>query len=464
MEDKQKTIKPEKPGGFLDFLPAEYIARDKIIKTAKKVFSSFGFDPVETPKIEFYKTLSGEKSDTGKQIFQIRSEKENEPLALIFDHTVPLARIVAENPYNTKTDKGIELPWKRMAFGPVFRGESPQSGRYCQLYQIDADIVGSSSDLADTELIALIYKTFSKLKIENFVIKINNRKILNGLADIADIKDRESVTKENITKEILRILDKINKIGTEEVLKKLQEKPKKENPLAPGLSEQTIKEVKKYLSLKGDNHQLLDECGKIFKNSGIAQEGIKELTKIIKLLKSFNVPEEFVKIDFSIARGLDYYTGPVMETFLLDAPEFGSVASGGRYNNLLTRFTGKELPATGVSIGIDRLFAALKKLELINTKKNTLTDVMVLRLLKNRDEEYLKIADTIRKKGYNCEISLLKDTTFKNQFNFAIRKGIKYIIICGEEEFKKGTVQIKNTKTREQKEIKQEEIGNFFEK
>ncbi len=217
----KKIINPERPGGFRDFLPAEYLAREEMMDKIEKTFKLFGFNPIETPEVEFLKTLSGEESDTGKNIFHIKGRDENETLALRFDHTVPLARILASNPYNPKSKSGIKLPWKRMVRGVVFRGETPQNGRYRQFYQMDADIAGTSSMLADAEIINLMYRSLKELGLKNFVIKINNRKILNGLAELTEIKDK----KENTIKEMFRILDKLDKIGIEKVLKELKGAP-----------------------------------------------------------------------------------------------------------------------------------------------------------------------------------------------------------------------------------------------
>ncbi len=196
----------------------------------------------------------------------------------------------------------------------------------------------------------------------------------------------------------------------------------------------------------------------------MAEEGIDELRQILNYIAGMGIPSQAVDIDFSIARGLDYYTGAVMETILLDAPEFGSVFGGGRYNGLVSRFTGAELPATGSSIGVDRLFAALRHLEAIDCSEQTVTEVMVLRLEKDRDSDYLQIAADLRDMGMNAEVCLADDTTFKSQFNFAISRGMKFVIICGGNEFEKQTVQVKNLQTREQEEIPRNELINYFKK
>jgi histidyl-tRNA synthetase len=457
-------VKPEKPGGFLDFLPADYLARQKMLRTIEKIFASYGFDPIETPYVEFLETLSGEESETGKNIFTLNSSHDEKILALRFDHTVPFARLISANPYDAKKRTGIRLPWSRMTVGPVFRSDKPQAGRYRQFYQFDADTAGTSSMLADAQIIAIMYKAMLGLGVKNFVIKINNRKILNGLAQIAGIANRGKASADDITKEMMRILDKIDKIGIDEALKQLQEKPDNEFSCQPNLSERAINKIKEYLELKGDNKSLLIQCQEVFKGIEISQEGIRELQEILDYLKVINIPEKFVEVNFSIARGLDYYTGPVMETVLLDAPDFGSVFSGGRFDGLVSRFTGSDLPAVGASIGVDRLFAALDSLGLIDRAKTTVTEVMVLRLVPNQDKVYLQIANNLRDLGFNTEICFSDDTTFKSQFNFAISRGVNFVVICGQEELHSGTVKIKNLEIREQEEISRDEIGEYFKK
>lgn len=456
------SIKPERPGGFLDFLPADYLAREQMLRTIERVFRSFGFDPVETPRVEFLKTLSGEESDAGKNIFTLNSRNDRETLALPFDHTVPFARLLAANPYDTKTRKGIRLPWRRMVVGPVFRGETPQSGRYRQFYQFDADIAGSASMAADAEIIALMYRTLDALGVQNFEIRLNNRKILNGLAELAGITDRGQVAKEDIVKEMMRTLDRLEKLGTENVLAKLQEPPENEYSLAPNLNEEAVEKIKQYLQLEGSNQTLLLQCAKVFEGIGIAEEGISELREILEYLQAMDIPEEFVRIDFSIARGLDYYTGPVMETFLLNALQFGSVFSGGRFNDLVKRFTGQELPAVGASIGVDRLFAALDSLDLIDRTKQAVADVMVLQLMPNSEKQYLQLASEIRQTKWNVETCLLEDTTFKKQFNFGVSRGVRFLVLYGEDERRRGIVQVRNLETRKQEEVSRENLQEYF--
>jgi len=446
-------VKPEKPGGFLDFLPVDYLAREKMLKTIENVFRRFGFDPIETPRIEFKKILSGETSDTGKNIFHIKQTENDEPLALPFDHTVPFARILAANPYDARSKSGIRLPWRRMVVGPVFRADNPQHGRFRQFYQFDADIAGTSSMMADAEIIALMVITMNELDVSNYRIRLNHRKILNGLSCLCKIDDRPSISQKNIVCELMRILDKLDKIGKKGVFKELARPPESLEDPAPHLSEASISKVASFLDIDGTNDQKISSCEKLFVGIDIAMNGISELKEIFKCLSAMKIPLTKIEIDFSIARGLDYYTGPVMEMELLDAPQFGSVFSGGRYNNLVSRFTGKELPAVGASIGVDRLFAALNHLKLIDDSQQTVTDVMIIRISPDHDPDYLEMAQNLRIANIRTEVCLVEDTTFKRQFNFAISRGVRFVIICGENEFNAKKVQIKNLITRKQVEL-----------
>jgi histidyl-tRNA synthetase len=456
------VVKPERPGGFLDYLPADFLAREKMLATISRVFRSFGYDPIETPRIEFLKTLAGETSDTGKNLFHIRGAMDDEPLAMPFDHTVPLARLLAANPYNPKKRTGIRLPWRRMVIGPVFRADSPQSGRYRQFYQCDVDIAGTASMLADAEIVAMMVRALQALNVRRFKIHLNNRKILNGMKDLAGIEDRGKVSAAEIVREMMRILDKLDKIGLDAVAAELTAAPVSGHDPKPFLTASALEKITSFITLSGDNRQKLDQCRRTFAGIATAEEGIAELEQVLCHLAQMDISREDVDIDFHIARGLDYYTGPVMETTLADAPEFGSVISGGRYNNLVSRFTGKELPATGTSIGVDRLFAALNHIEALDRSRQTVAQVMIMRLDKDHDGDYLKMATELRGAGINTEISMVEDTTFKSQFNFAVSRGVRFVVICGESEFEKRTLQVKNLQTREQVEIPREGLVGWF--
>lgn len=460
---KANKIKPEKPGGFLDFNTSEFLAREEMLRIINGVFRSFGYNPIETPMVEFSKVLVGE-DETSKNIFQVKSRgsSNEDNLSLRFDHTVPFARFLSANPYNDKKREGIKLPWRRMVLGPVFRSDSPQKGRYRQFYQFDVDIAGSSLMLADAEIIAIIYQTLSALGLKRFLIRINNRKILNGLAELIGVSGRGQVSADDITKEVMRILDKIPKIGFNQVLSELQMTPENEYDPSPGLLPDAITRISRFLEISGSNSIKLDQAEAVFHRISIAQEGISELRQIISYLSDFGVPEGTVEIDFSIARGLDYYTGPVFESVLVDAPEFGSVFSGGRYNDLVARFTGSELPAVGASIGVDRLFAALQQLELVKVKSITTAEVLILRLTNSHDSYYLRLAKQLRDLGLKAELCLLEDTTFKSQFNFAVSQNVKFVIIAGADEIHHDVIKVKNLFTREQTEVPTERMSDYF--
>ncbi|MCX6797838.1 MAG: histidine--tRNA ligase, partial [Candidatus Falkowbacteria bacterium] len=437
-----------------DFNPSEFLAREKMLYIISQVFRSFGYNPIETPIVEFAKVLTG-ADETSKNIFQVKSRGSHgdESLALRFDHTIPFARFLSANPYSEKNHTGVKLPWRRMVLGPVFRSDSPQKGRYRQFYQFDVDIAGSSLMLADAEIIAIIYKTLKALGLDRFVIKVNNRKILNGLAELIGISDHGQVKAEDITKEVMRILDKIPKVGLPAVLVELQQVPDNDYDLSPGLDVAAIKQITRYLDIAGSNSEKIVQAESIFQNISIATEGLSELKEILNHLNSLQIPESAVEINFSIARGLDYYTGPVFESFLLDALEFGSIFSGGRYNDLVARFTGSELPSVGASIGVDRLFSALQHLGLVEVKQTAVSEVLILRLASNRDDYYLTISDRLRKLGFKVEICLLEDTTFKSQFNFAVSQAVNFVIIAGEDEIKREVIKLKNLVTRQQVEV-----------
>lgn len=460
---KNETIKPEKPGGFLDFSTREFLAREKMLGIIDQVFRSFGYNPIETPMIEFTKTLTG-SDETSKNIFQVKSRcsQSEGSLALRFDHTVPLARFLSANPYEEKKRSGIRLPWRRLAVGPVFRSDSPQKGRYRQFYQFDIDIAGCSLMLADAEVITVMYETLKALGLKRFVIKLNNRKILNGLAELLDITDRSEVSAADITKEVMRILDKIPKLGLEKILVELAQEPDNEFDPRPGLKSEAFTKLQEYLALQGDNDSKVIQAQKLFAGIQIAEEGLAELEEIIDYLERSGVPREAVEIDFSVARGLDYYTGPVFETFLFDTPEFGSVFSGGRYNDLVARFTGHELPAVGASIGVDRLFAALQQLDALKIEKSSVADILILRLRRQDTPAYLQVARSLRQSGFRVEISLLEDLTFQAQFNFAVSQGVNFVIIAGPMEIDNRVFKIKNLTTRQQTEVPQEELIHFF--
>mgnify|MGYP001587682249 CR=1 FL=1 len=432
---KERRIKPELPGGFRDYGLREAIARAQMIKTIRKTFESFGFDPLETSSVQRTEVLTGGEADSGKIIFNVKgSQEEKSDNSLRFDLTVPLARFVAANP-------DISKPFKRYEIGRVWRGESPQAGRYREFMQADIDIIGSSSMNADAEIIIVIYTTLKNLGIDNFKIKINSRKLLNALPQICGFPARKIWA-------VLRIIDKADKIGWDTIFKKLR----------PMIGVQSAQEVKKLMNLGSRDITQISLNGEI-----IAQEGSRDLCTLGQYLENFGlVRGKYWDFDISIVRGLGYYTGIVCEVILTDIPEIGSIFSGGRYDNLVSQFTGKKIPSVGASIGIDRLFAAQEKLGLIK-KQQTTTNCLVFNVLPELMSDYVQIVKQLRDADINTSFYLGDDTSFQAQLSYAVKKEIPFVIIYGEEEAKKGVVAVKNLVTREQKEVKREKIVNFFD-
>ncbi|MFY9463393.1 MAG: histidine--tRNA ligase [Candidatus Sungiibacteriota bacterium] len=428
---KSKRIKPDLPGGFRDYGPADAIARQGMLDTIRRTFESFGFDPLETSAVQKTEVLTGGEEDSGKIIFNVRGSQEEadapagasakDGTSLRFDLTVPLARFVAAN-------QEIPKPFKRYQIGTVWRGERQQAGRYREFTQADVDIVGSSSLDADAEMVAIIYTTFKNLGVEKFIIKYNNRKILNALPAYAGFADEKLW-------DALRIIDKRDKIGD------------------GGVKKELIKEF---------DANVADKIAEFVASKGVGQEGSEEYEKIRAMLADLAPGmEDYFIADFSLVRGLSYYTGSVFEVILPDAPEIGSVCGGGRYDNLVAQFTGQKIPAVGVSIGVDRLFAAMEKLRMIK-KKQTLTQVLILQLDESMKNEYRVIAQELRNVGINAALYLGDDPMLQAQLVYAVKKEIPYVIIYGANEKAKGVVAIKNLATREQKEIPREQVVPYL--
>jgi len=335
-------IEPKLASGFKDYLPEDMIPRQEMFDKIRAVFENFGFVPLDTPGLEKDEIITGGDPDFKMNVWHASIKDDSEKMALRFDLTVPLARVIAGNP-------DIKKPFKRYQIGKVWRGERPQAGRYREFVQFDADIVGSASILADAEIIAIMNATMIALEIPNFLIRINNRKILNGLAEYADFSsDKNSA--------VLRSIDKLDKQGWDKVSAELCD-------AKIGLTSEQAEAIKKFVDLRADTPtETLNAAEVLMARSPTAMSGIIELREIVDAVRAMGVPDNRWKIDLSVARGLGYYTGPVFETVLTDILEIGSVFSGGRYDGLVSKFSAQSVPATGASVGVDRLFAALSKL------------------------------------------------------------------------------------------------------
>ena len=451
---KDTYIKPELAGGFRDYLPEDMIPRQKMLETIKEVFELFGFVPLDTPGMEKEEVLTGGDADFKKQLFRAGLARQDDSagvegskdaLAMRFDLTVPLARIIAANP-------DIKMPFKRYQFGRVWRGERQQAGRFREFSQVDADIVGSTSTAADAEIIALMYETMTALKVPGFMIRVNNRKILNGLASYAGFGEEK-------TPDVLRVLDKLDKQGWEENFNELVAKN------ALGLSPAQAGALHKFLELSRSGHSdaLLAEAKKTMAGSEVALQGVHELWEIRDRLSAFGVPETAWRIDFSVARGLGYYTGAVFETILTKFPALGSVFSGGRYDGLVSRFSSRTVPAVGASVGIDRLFVGMEKLGLVKKEKNT-AQALVLNFDSSAELQCAKLATELRQAGISTNLYLGAENTLKGQLAYAVSEEYPIVIIVGGDEAKRGVVQVKNMKERTQTEVKQANIVSEVKK
>ncbi|MBI4225466.1 MAG: histidine--tRNA ligase [Candidatus Sungbacteria bacterium] len=428
---KPNRIKPELPSGFRDYGPADAIAKQAMIDTIRKTFERFGFDPLETSSVQRTEVLTGGEEDSGKIIFNVKgSQEETSDSSLRFDLTVPLARFMAANP-------DLPKPFKRYQIGNVWRGERPQQGRYREFLQADVDIVGSSLIDADAEIATIIYTVFKNLGIENFVINYNNRKMLDMLPKFAGFPEEKLW-------DALRIIDKKDKIGEDGIRGELE---------------------KNFSGSIAD--KILEFLTEDFEPT-LQGEGFSEYGKIASMILQstgcdVDMVNKFFKLERTLVRGLSYYTGSVFEVTLPDAPEIGSVCGGGRYDELVSQFTGQNIPAVGVSFGVDRLFAAMEKIGTLK-KKQTLTQVLILQLDANLKDEYLSMAQELRNAGINTALYMGDDSMLKGQLNYALKKEIPYVVICGSREKEKNVVTVKNLATREQQEITREKIVEFFGK
>ena len=418
-------VEPRTLSGFMELLPNEQILFNQMKEKIQKTYERFGFLPLDTPVIESAEVLLAKAGgETENQIY--RFQKGDNDLALRFDLTVPLAKYVAKNYGN------LSFPFRRYQIGKVYRGERAQKGRYREFYQCDIDIIGDGElDLInDAEIPSIIYTLFKELGFDDFTIKINNRKILNGLFESINQKDNST--------EILRIIDKIEKIGKDVVIEEL----KKLN-----VKDEQINKIISFIEITGSSDKKIEKL----ENLGITNEtylkGIDELKTVVQNVRLFGVPDSNFMVDLTIARGLDYYTGTVYETFLNKYRELGSVCSGGRYENLAEYYTDKSLPGVGISIGLTRFFYKLNELNIIKADRKSISDVLIIPVVEDLKEP-IKLAADLRKMGVNTEV-YLNDKKLKAKLKYADKLQIPYTIIIGEDEIKSNKIKVKNMETGE---------------
>ncbi len=454
---ENRVVKPELVGGTRDMLPADAFARQFVFSTIQGVYESFGFVPLDTPCMEKWGVLTGGDPHFNKSIFAVNvvrgAEDKSKPVsvlaeedvALRFDLTVSLARVVAAYP-------DLPKPFKRYQYGKVFRGEQPQAGRFREFFQFDFDIIGSQSILADIEVVQVMYETMKALGAPKFVVRFNTRKILNGLVEAVGCTER--------SKDILRVIDKTDKIGVEAVTAELRRRPDNlYDESAIAMDEKGVELVGMFLRIEpGKSNTVIEKVKKILgERSRIAQEGIKELEEICFGLSLLGIPEDFWRVDLSVARGLDYYTGPVFETYLTDFPELGSVFSGGRFDGLTNRFMpNSNIAGVGASVGVDRLIIGMQRLGLLKLKESN-TKVLVTIFGPELRDISLSFSNRLRQAGCRTEVYLGNDSTLRAQLTYAAKREIPYVVVIGPNETVSGKVQLKDMTTRTQRLLTQDE-------
>ena len=424
-----QIIQPRTLKGFRDYLPQSMIPRERLMEIARGVYRSYGFSPIDTPALEYAEILCGKGSDeTDKQMFRFIDHGKRD-VGMRFDLTVPLARFVAQHG-NT-----LGMPFKRYHIGPVWRGENTQAGRYREFAQCDFDTIGTRSIASDIETGLVIFDLMQAIGFGKFKIRINNRKVLNGLLQKNDLGDHSVV--------VLRALDKLAKIGPEKV--------KAEMMAAANASAAQVEGVMRLTEIKGSNQEILKQLEPLCQGHALAQEGVAQLRQLVDATASVGITDENLVLDVSIARGLDYYTGTIFETFLDDLPAIGSVCSGGRYDNLAQLYTKQEFPGIGASLGLDRLLTAMQQLEMIEPVR-TSADVMVVQFDAQHLHSYLQIAASLRRQGIKTEV-FPDAKKLKQQLKYADRQGFAAVIVAGEDELNQGKLSVKTMADKNQVEF-----------
>lgn len=451
--------KPTIPQGTRDFGPDVVRKRQYILNTIREVFELYGFQPLETPAMENLETLMGKYGDEGdKLIFKIlnngleepkkegtartafenvlkgKNDKQLTERALKYDLTIPFARYVAMNQNN------LVFPFKRYQIQPVWRADKPQRGRYREFYQCDADIVGSSSLLNEVELASIYTTVFSKLKLNNAAIHINSRKILSALAEVAGGQEKFM--------DITVAIDKLDKIGIEKVKQELSGR---------GIGEPQINKIEKYLSISGNNQEKLAQLESLLGNSESGKKGIADLKYILEHLSGYG---ELIKIDFSLARGLNYYTGVIFEAKAPPSVKIGSIGGGGRYDDLTGLFGVPGIPGVGISFGVDRIYDVLEELKLFPEAVEAGTKVLFLNFGEAESAEAFRQMQLLRERGISSEL-FHEPAKLDKQFKYAERKNIRYAVFIGSEEIKNKTCRIKDLTTREQHDVTFEQLLEF---
>jgi histidine--tRNA ligase len=432
-------VKPRIPSGFPEYLPAEQIEFNRLVNIVRRVYEEYGFSPIDTPDLELSEVLLTKSGgETEQQIY--RFIKGSNDLTMRFDLTVPLARYVAQH------ESELIFPFRRYHIGKVHRGERAQAGRFREFYQCDIDVIGSNSVAVDAEMPIVINKIFEQFDIGEFTVHINNRKILNGFF--------ESLGLSNISKDVLRIVDKIDKISANSFTEELERL---------GLSADQITRLREFININGSKDVILNKLEKISLDckSDQFKQGVKEIGLVVKTIRDFGLSDSRFMIDLRIARGLDYYTGTVYETTLNNHPEVGSICSGGRYDNLASHYTKKYLPGVGVSIGLSRLFYKLCEIGAIESTRFSSAEVVVMPIGSGQITASVKIAEKLRSIGINTML-YTEENNMRKKLKYADKMGFEWVALIGEDELLTEEVMLKNMLTGESIRIKSVELDSFL--
>lgn len=432
-------VKPSTLPGFMELLPKDQILFNEMKDIIRKNFEKHGFLPIDTPVIEKSEVLLAKGGgETEKQIY--RFSKGDTDMSLRFDLTVPLAR------YTVEHMNDLSFPFKRYQIGKVYRGEKAQKGRFREFYQCDIDTIGMGelSLVNDAEFPVVIFHTFKDLGFTDFTIHLNNRKILKGFFSSLGIEDSMNV---------LRTVDKLDKIGEESVLEELGEN---------GIGRDSGEKILEFIKIKGTVDEILEQLRALKIEDEIFQEGLDELTQVVGYMRDFGIDEDCFDIDLKIARGLDYYTGTVYETTLDNYPKIGSVCSGGRYEDLASYYTDKVLPGVGISIGLSRLFYQLNEAKIISSEEKSLVDLLIIPM-DDCIHDGIKLLSELREKGVRVSV-YTEFAKLKKKFKYADQTKVDYVIVLGEEEIKTRKYSLKDMKTGDQEEVTFDELVERFKK
>lgn len=434
------TTKPRLLKGFRDYLPETMIAKERMLRRVARTFEAHGFAPLQTPALEYQEVLLGKYGDESDKLLYRFRDLGDRAVALRYDLTVPLARVVAQYP-------DLEQPFRRYQIGTVWRAEKPGPGRYREFMQCDVDITGTPSILADAEILAAGASVLLDLGVDSFVIRVNNRKILNAALR------RVGISEEAQVKDVLRIVDKLPKVGEGAVRSELSE--------VADLEDRTLDGLFEFLNLgaSGGPEEVLGRLPALMTGNEEGAAGLRELEGLLDCVRSMGLANR-VEVDLSIARGLDYYTGTIYETFLSGKESRGSIMSGGRYDTLIGVFCKQPVPAVGISLGIDRLFNTLLDLDLVQTTRAT-ARVLVAVFDEETASEAARVASELRTSGVPTELYPATDK-LKKQFRYADRKGIPIVVLVGPDEIASGTAKVKNLEKREEDVVQRVDLAGHI--